>query len=159
MKFTVGQLRETIGISPETFRHWKRVLPPFAARVGRTPAFSWGDLLSAAVINHLTDHCGVRVGHLATVAQKIVDLCNATPWTALDGNLLIVNIGSNDCVIAREATDAASTDGALIVCFLAPIITRLRAMLLRDQSPATQAHLRFSVIEVANEQQTTRLAK
>ena len=159
MKFTVGQLRETIGISPETFRHWKRVLPPFAARVGRTPAFSLGDLLSAAVISHLTDHCGVRVGHLATVAQKIADLCNAAPWAALDGKLLIVNIGSNDCVIVGDARDAASTEGALIVCFLTPIIAHLRDMLLRGQAPATQAHLRFPVIEVAKEHQATRRAK
>jgi hypothetical protein len=153
VKFTVGQLRETIGISAETFRHWKRVLPPFSARVGRTPAFSLGDLLFAAIINHLTDRCGVRVGHLATVAQKIFDLCSATPWTALDGKLLIVNIGNDDCIIARDATEAASADCALIVCFLTPIITHLRDMLLRDQAPAAQAHLRFPVVEIANEQQ------
>src|SRR5580700_47480 len=44
LHFTPGQLRETVGLSVETFRHWKRVLPPFFERAGRTPRYLIGDL-------------------------------------------------------------------------------------------------------------------
>jgi hypothetical protein len=158
VKFTIGQLRETVGISEETFRHWKRVLPPFAERTGRRPTFSVGDLLSAAILHHLTDRCGIRVGHLKTIAPKVANLCNSIPWAALDEKLLIVDIHSGECVIARDISDATGS-GALVICFLSPMIFRLRDILLRDQRPAAQAHLRFPVVEVANEQQATRRAK
>lgn len=159
MKFTVGQLRETVGLSEETFRHWKRVLPPFAGRrVGRAPSFSVGDLLAAAIIQHLTGHCGVRVGHLASVAPKVFKLCNSTPWTALDGKLLIIDFNDGECLTARDLSEVTGA-GALMVCFLGPIIAKLRDTLLKDQTPAAQPHLRFPVVEVANEQRTSRRAK
>jgi hypothetical protein len=65
MQFTPGQLRETVGISVETFRHWKRVLPPFAHRKRYVPCFTIGDLLAGRILRSLTEGCGVRVGHLA----------------------------------------------------------------------------------------------
>lgn len=158
VKFTVGQLRETIGLSEETFRHWKRVLSPFAGRAGRARSFSVGDLLAAAIFQHLTDRCGVRVGHLALVAPKVFELCNSTPWTALDGKLLIIDFNSGECLIARDLSRATGA-GALMVCFLGPTIGRLRDTLLKDQTPAAQTHLRFPVVEVANEQRAARRAK
>ena len=65
MQFTPGQLRETVGISVETFRHWKRVLPPFANRKRYVPSFTIGDLLAGRILRNLTEGCGVRVGHLS----------------------------------------------------------------------------------------------
>lgn len=158
MKFTIGQLRETIGLSEETFRHWKRVLPPFAGHAGRAPSFSVGDLLAAAIFQHLTDRCGVRVGHLASVATKVFALCNSTPWTALDGKLLIIDFQGGGCLVTRDLSDAKGA-GALMVCFLGPIIGQLRDALLKGQVPAAQTHLHFPVIEVANEHRAARRAK
>jgi hypothetical protein len=115
-------------------------------------------LLTAAIFNHLTDHCGVRVGHLKSVAPTVAELCNSMPWTALDGKVLIIDFDSGECLVARDISDATGS-GALVVCFLSPMIGNLRDTLLRDQQPAAQAHLRFPVVEVANEQQATRRAK
>lgn len=158
MKFTVGQLRETVGLSEETFRHWKRVLPPLRSRTGRAATFSVGDLLAAAIFQHLTDHCGVRVGHLASVASKAFELCNSAPWTALDGKLLIIDLSNGECLVARDLSEMTGAD-ALMVCFLTPIIGKLRDTLLKDQIPLAQTRLRFPMVEVANEQHTARRAK
>jgi hypothetical protein len=64
VQYTPQQVRETVGLSLETYRHWKRVLPPFATKSGRGPCFSIGDLMAASIIHRLTEKAGVRVGHL-----------------------------------------------------------------------------------------------
>ncbi len=100
----------------------------------------------------------MRVGHLGSVAAKVFELCNSTPWAALDGKLLIVDFDSRECLIARDVSDAAGV-GALVVCFLSPIIGRLRDTLLKERTLAAQTHMRFPVVELANEQRTARRAK
>jgi hypothetical protein len=67
MQFNQAQVRDTIGISVETFRHWKRVLPPFSER----KQYTLGDLLAAGVLCRLTVHCGVRAGPLEGIMTQI----------------------------------------------------------------------------------------
>jgi hypothetical protein len=138
--FSQGQLRDTLGISVETFRHWKRVLPPFAERKRYTPRYSIGDLLTAAILHRLTDQCGVRVGVLPEISKAILQICNDVPWAALEGKALVVNIQQRVCQIVDASQDFAGTD-VVIVLPLSPAIAGLRDVLTHKQSTVAQQQL------------------
>ena len=135
MYYTPGQLRDTVGLSKEAFRHWKRVVPAFANGRGHAPSFSLGDVLASAVLRRLTDTVGVRIGHLAEVAPAIFDVCNGSSWEALQTSRLVIDLKKRTCVAAN---DPALPVGELaVVCALAPLIRTLEFDLL---NPSAQSH-------------------
>lgn len=144
--FTPGQLRSTIGISAETYRHWRRVLPAFVERRGYTPCFSTGDLLAAGILKRLTDECGIRVGFLGPISTEIVRLCNGSPWAALENGFLIVDLPAGQCRIAKSAN--AEKSAAAIVCALNPVLNQLRDALLKTHPTGNQIPLRFPMAAI-----------
>jgi len=130
VQFSQNQLRATLGISVETFRHWKLVLPPFAKRKRYTSRFSTGDLVAAGVLCRLTSQCGIRVGLLPEISQAAVEICNASPWAALEGKALVVDVQQRTCQIEEGAQ--APTD-VVIVCPLNPIIAAVRDAMSRTR--------------------------
>jgi hypothetical protein len=155
VQFTPGQLRDTIGLSVETYRHWKRVLPPFVDRKGYAPCFSIGDLLAASILRRLTDSCGVRVGRLTEISTEIIRFCNTTSWARLEGRALVIDLLNGTCRIARDPLDTRNGDIATL-CPLGPIMAELRDALLRSQPSANQAHLLFRPTEVRSASQRRR---
>jgi len=147
--FTPGQLREIVGLSVETYRHWRRVLPPFLNRRGYAPCFSIGDLLAASILRRLTDNCGVRVGHLKKISAEISRFCNASSWAALEGRMLVVDISGGTCWTVKDQSEARSQDIA-ISCPLDPILTELRDALLRSQPSAGESQLMFPLTEIGS---------
>lgn len=155
VNFTPGQLRETIGISAETYRHWRRVLPVFIERRGYTPCFSTGDLLAAGVLKCLTEECGIRVGFLGEVSTQIVQLCNASSWAALENMFLVVDLRTQQCQLTKTV-EKASGIGAAIICPLNPILHRLRDTLLKTHPADDQTHLRFPLVAVLSNARSNR---
>jgi hypothetical protein len=151
VEFTPGQLREIVGLSVETFRHWKRVLPPFANRRGYAPCFSVGDLLAASILRRLTDNCGVRVGHLKNVSIEISHFCNTSSWPAMEGRILVVDISDGTCRMVRNGS--ASGQDIAILCPLDPILTELRDELLQSKPLAAQSQLMFPPAVVRSDSQ------
>jgi len=148
MQFTPAQLRSAVGLSLETFRHWKRVLPPFASRKGRTACFSTGDLLAAAIIRRLADTCGIRIGRLTEVSGRIVELCNSVPWPALENRVLLVDPTSYSARLVEDRRNI-QTSGLAIICALTPIMSELRDTLLRLKSSTAQVALPLPPTSVA----------
>lgn len=142
MQFTPGQLRAIVGLSRETFRHWKRVLPVYANRKGRSPRFSPGDVLASAIIRCISEKCGVRISHLAEASAVIFDVCNKNAWALLEDCVLVLNASSADCGVFRKAADLPM-DRASIVCPFAPVIHELQAELLRSQPISDQKQFYF----------------
>jgi len=140
----------------ETFRHWKRILPSFANRKGSSACFSIGDLVAAAVLRRLTDTCGVRIGSMVQISKKIVDLCNATSWTALEGKVLVIDLLGGSCRVTTNQIDRRS-DHVVMTCPLAPVLGELRDALLRSQPPTDQRHLLFPPAEVARKSRQGQL--
>lgn len=135
VRYTPGQLRDTVGLSKEAFRHWKRVVPAFANGRGHAPTFSPGDVLASAVLRKLTDTMGVRIGHLSEIAPAIFQVCNSSSWEGLRGKHLIIDLPQRSCV---AVSDPVLTDSDLIVvCTLEPLIKSLQFDLLNGQ---TRAH-------------------
>lgn len=136
MHYTPGQLRHTVGLSKEAFRHWKRVLPAFSGGRGHAPSFSPGDVLASAVLRRLTESCGVRIGHLTDVATRIFDICNQTSWDVLADRILVLDLSEHDCLIVANS-DRIPVNNTVVVCPLGPVIKALQDKLLRSPgSPA-----------------------
>lgn len=155
MQFTPGQLRDTIGLSVETFRHWKRVLPPFVDRKGYTPCFSIGDLLAAAILRRLTEDYGIRVGHLTKISKKIAALCNGTSWTQLENRVLLIDLIKPDCRVASDQFGFGTTD-VVILCPLNPVMSELRDALLRAQPTTGQRQILFPPTEIRDDAKIRR---
>lgn len=146
MYYTPGQLRDTVGLSKEAFRHWKRIVPAFANGRGHAPSFSPGDVLASAVLRRLTDTGGVRIGHLAGIAPAIFQVCNASTWEALAEKCLVIDLQGRSCVVASDS--ALSVVGELIVvCALAPVIKALQFELLNSTA---QRHLSANTAHSGN---------
>ena len=137
MHYTPGQLRDTVGISKETFRHWKRVLPALSSGRRHAPSFSPGDVLATAVLHRLTETCGVRIGHLADVATGIFDICNQTSWDVLANRILVLDLSKHECLIVAKSNDIP-INNAVVLCPLGSLITALQDYLLR--SPRSSNH-------------------
>lgn len=124
MYYTQGQLRDTVGLSKEAFRHWKSVVPAFANGRGHAPSFSSGDVLASAVLRRLTDTAGVRIGHLSEVVSSIFQVCNASAWEVLKGKSLVIDLAEGTC--AAMPSPAHPMGELVVVCALGPIIEALQ---------------------------------
>lgn len=133
MHYTPGQLRGTVGLSKEAFRHWKRVVPAFANGRGHAPSFSSGDVLASAVLRQLTDIIGVRIGHLSEIAPAIFQVCNASSWDALQNKSLVINLQERSCVVVDD--HSVPVGELVVVCALAPLVKALHSDLLNSNAP------------------------
>ena len=140
MQYTQGQLRQAVGLTVETYRHWKRVLPPFSSRNGPSAKFPAGDLLAVAILKRLTDVCSINVGNLSGISDELVHLCNAVSWDELEKLVLYVDLKNNACKTA-PLLDKISISDALIVVPLATVVFELRTELLEMQTKYTQGQL------------------
>lgn len=146
MQFNQTQIRDTIGISVETFRHWQRVLPPFSGR----KKYTLGDLLAAGVLRRLTDHCGVRAGYLPEISKAIVEVCNANAWASLQDKTFIIDIQKKTCALAKSVS-AFSFQDVMVVCPLEGIMAQIHEHLSHKESVVAQHHLRFPPISVGGQ--------
>lgn len=139
MHYTPGQLRGTVGLSKEAFRHWKRVVPAFANGRGHAPSFSSGDVLASAVLRQLTDVIGVRIGHLSEIAPAIFKVCNASSWDALQNKSLVINLQERTCVAVDDFS--VPVGELVVVCALAPLVKTLHFDLLNSTTQSSSTAL------------------
>ncbi|WP_434722340.1 hypothetical protein [Mesorhizobium sp. RIZ17] len=151
MQFNQAQLRNAIGVSVETFRHWKRVLPPFSGR----KKYTLGDLLAAGVLHRLTDRCGVRAGNLPEISKAIVEVCNTEAWASLQGRMLVIDIQNKTCAVVKSARSVSFQD-VMVVCPLESVMMQIQEELLGEEPASVQQHLRFPPVAIGNRVQRQR---
>jgi hypothetical protein len=150
MKLTLGQVRGTLALSPDTYRHWKTVLPPLAARQGRAASFSHGDLLALAIVKSLTDRVGVPVGNLDVIARKLFDQCGKQSWAKFERLTAFISSDSWSLSFVSDGQYPLAIGPSLIIpC--GPIIASLRSALMIEQPEDMQANLRFPLSAVADQ--------
>jgi len=149
MEYTLSQFRDLVGLSLETHRHWKRVLPPVRRKAGRSPCFSVGDLIAGLVIRRLTEDVGVRVGSIVDLADEVFQLCSS-PWATLEGATLSLDLRRRTCALLKGRSPNSPAELAL-TCRLDPILAEVRASLLKDQAGVAQATLPFGPVGVRAE--------
>jgi hypothetical protein len=140
--YTPGQLRSAISIAPETYRHWKKALAPLRRRQGKSPCFSSGDLVAVSVIRSLATDMAIRVGALAPIAETLFELCNLSPWPALERGKLVIDMPGAQLQLRPELAEVVS-DQPFITVPLSPLVARLREQLLAASDGREQASLLF----------------
>ena len=129
VNYTPGQLRDAVGISQETYRHWKKTLAPLRREAGHSPCFSAGDLLATATIKILVSDYGIRVSALSTLADGVFDECNSRSWPTLKRSMVVLNIASERVTIQTDGSVLA-VDAPAMVVPLGTLIDSLRRTLL-----------------------------
>lgn len=103
--------------------------------------------MAASIVHRLTETAGVRVGHLSDVSSAIFEICNTSPWAALIGTTLSVDLEQRTCSIER-ALESHRDASLVLSCRLDPILAQLRDTLLRGQADQSQAKLLLPPVRV-----------
>lgn len=144
MRFVPAQVKEAIGISEETFRHWRQALPPLKGRRGYGPCFSPGDLLSLKVVARL-HALGMQIRHIAPHAEVLFLNCSKAAWFGLEDRAVVFD--GELVELTSVANDQKWDMRSRIVVPLLPLITELRQCLSIEE-PHPQSDLLFPPIEV-----------
>jgi len=142
LKLTPGQVRTILGLAPETYRHWRKALPPLAQRRGQGPSFTVGDLVAVAVVKGLVDACGLRVSALQDVSVRLFETCNRVGWTVLERSSLVIDVAGNSVSVTADSP-AVSAVSPVLVIPCAPLMAQLRDKLLHGEALEAQQYLRF----------------
>lgn len=155
MKLSPGQVREVLGLSQDTYRHWKAALPPLANRNGYRPCFTPGDLFAMAVIKALTDDAGVRVGALHAIAASLFDHCGKHSWAELEHSTLVLELARVQVTfVPEQQSPQLDRTGLVVPCHR--IVLDLRERLLMEKGPIDQGSLRFPPTMVSTDRHGRR---
>jgi hypothetical protein len=157
MNLTPGQVRDALDLAPETFRHWKKTLPPIAERNGRRASYTLGDLLALAIVRALVENAGVRVGALHAVAATLFDQCRKQAWTGFERSLLVLELARVRVTFISDS-HFPKIDAIGIVVPCGPIISDLRERLLVEKSNDDQTNLQFAPTVVAGRERGRRVS-
>jgi hypothetical protein len=139
VRFSQAQVREMLGLEPETMRHWRKALPALAGRPRKAP-YEHADLLAIAVVKRLVRDLGLPVSELAGVDEELFSLCRGTRWPQLSRCRLRLEGGEGIKLEPLGAPPNLGT-GAVVLLPLGPIIAELSRPLLGPARP--QGELRF----------------
>ena len=142
VRYTPGQLRDAVGISQETYRHWKKALPPLRGGAGHGPRYTVGDLLAVVVVKILANDFAIRVGAISIIAGALFKTCNAVPWPALERGKLVVNLTDGGLQFIHDAESTAFRTPVLVIPLESSIL-RIRAALLTELDRDPQRSLPF----------------
>jgi hypothetical protein len=154
LNLTPGQLREILDMTEDTFRHWRRAIPPLAGRNGYRPCFTHGDLMATAVVKSLVDEVGVKVGALGAIAPNLFRLCEETAWAALERSVLVIEPAKRQLTLAASSPIPGPNSPIAIHVPCGPIVARLRARLLAEQAVEDQQSLRFPPAAIGRPRRT-----
>lgn len=163
MQFTQIQVRTAMGFSPETLRHWRSVIPYLKERQGRQANFSFGDLVSLAVLRCLVDDLGLGIGQFSESAEHLFGECNNLIWIGrTDASVLVKPKKTFSRPDARREPPPVSVsivrdgppnefEGATIIVQLDPIAAALREQLFGTlpDADSTQPWLPLPLTEVS----------
>ena len=140
IQFTGEQARSFANVSPEAWRHWRKVVPRLAAKRGKKARFSAGEVVGLAVVASIIGTFGVGIGGLVRRWDDLFELCAAQRIATLRTSCLVV---SADAVRLVEATRLEVDAGAIVVpC--QPIIERLWSAAFAGEVGQDQVPLPFA---------------
>lgn len=149
INFTPGQLRNAVGLGQETYRHWKKTIPPLRKGVGHSPCFTAGDLLATAIVRALVSDYGIRVSVLSELAVGVFEKCNSHSWPALERSQMVLDI-AKDQVAIQSAGSGLVLDRPVMVVPLRILIKSLSRKLLDGYDDGKEM-LRFQpIVQPAN---------
>ena len=140
--YTPGQLRDAVAIPTETYRNWRKSLPPLKRQSARRRCFTAGDLLAVAIVRTMTENFSIRIGAIVRVAESLFKACNTESWPDLERSKLIIDLANGDLQV-RQGKENIVFDTPAVVIPLGPLVERIRDALLADGKPDRQGMLPF----------------
>jgi hypothetical protein len=147
VRYTPSQVRQVVGISQETLRHWRSTLSSLSGLKGHAPTFRPGQLLGLAVVRTLVEDLGLSVGALKGVERRIFDVCSSPQWVRLERGYLLVRPADGSAQFLDKITND-NVDRVSIVLPLERIVTSLREVLLEVYPEDAQQSLVFPPVDV-----------
>jgi hypothetical protein len=140
MRFTQAQVRELVGIPEETYRAWRKALPPLREHNGHAPTFTLGNILALTSVNWLVRCYGAKVSHLTLISSELFESCERATVAGIDASWLVI---SEDAVTLTLEAKLSSLDRP---CFVIPIhffLSSIRRSVSSAEDATQQSSLRL----------------
>lgn len=147
MRYTPGQVRQIVGVSQETLRHWRSVFGSLDGVRGAAPSFRPGQVLGLAVVRWIVEEIGLSVGALKGAERPIFEICGGEQWGRLARGYLLVKPVENEARFVAAVSEDMIGRGALVVPF-APIVAGIQEALFDVAPEEDQKSFPFPPMEV-----------
>lgn len=137
MKFTQLQVREIIGLSQETLRYWRRILPPLQGRKGKSARFTAGDILALLIINEVVDSFGVNIAVIASISSQLFEQCQGVRWHQFRDRFLAIDARAANVSPMSKSGIILPSDGPLLILDIEKYLGMLRDSLTSDELTQT----------------------
>lgn len=140
---------DVTGITPQTLRHWRAVLPPLKGRRGRKPCYSAGDLLALKVLDAWAHGLGAKVSRLESSATSLFALCAEEPWARIEQSLVLLDLQTDAWSLVAPDVVTRCPRGAIVLP-IGEYARELSDRLIGDRR-TTQKALDFPLMQVAEQ--------
>lgn len=132
---------ELTELSPETLRHWRKVLSPLAKRKGGK-CFSTGDILALLIVKEITTTLNIQIKGLTPVAEQLFDICNVLNWDNYKDKIMSINFSELTIAFVMQHTTVSEISAPLIFMDISKHISHLKSKIW-GQSASDQLEMRF----------------
>jgi len=142
VQFTQDQARSLVGISAETLRYWRRVVPYLASKPGKPARFSFADLVALAATREAVGSLGLRISRISLGVDALFRLFAEAPWHSLDGAVAALSPKAAELHYWDDVSRMGLA-GPTILIPCGPMVQRLRDELLPSAATEVQQYLPF----------------
>lgn len=143
IQFTQEQARSLTGVSVETIRHWRKVVPYLGNKLGKAARFSFADLLGLAVTHELISNFGIRITSIGQSIDSLFQILSAARPTSLEGVVAVISTSATSLVPTAELSGRELSEPILVIA-LDPLVVRLRRQMIPIIPAFEQTTLPFS---------------
>ena len=129
-------------LSPETLRHWRKVLSPLVKRKGGK-CFSIGDILALLIVKDITSTFNIQIKGLTLVAEHLFDICNVLNWDNYKDKLMYISFKDSTINFVSQHTMVSEISAPLILIDISKHINHLKIKLW-GESAFDQLEMHFS---------------
>lgn len=141
IQFTQEQARALTGVSVETIRHWRGVIPYLSSKPGKSARFTFGDVIGLAVTRELIN-LGIRIANVSQGVEALFQYLAQAGPSMLQGSIVLVTTRGASIIRSDDLSGLRSRESGLVVP-LDPLITRIREHMLPIEPGDEQASLPF----------------
>jgi hypothetical protein len=142
IEFTQEQARAITGVSPETLRHWRKIVPYLAMKTGKAARFTFSDLIGLAMTQQLVEAFGVGVGSLRLGIDTLFRVLAEARPLALANTVVVID-AQGASVRRSDEVSKAEFSGPVLLIPCDPVIERLRRYILSGLTADLQMSLSF----------------
>ncbi|MCA0338865.1 MAG: hypothetical protein LCH99_03950 [Proteobacteria bacterium] len=140
IQYTGEQARTFAGVSPEAWRHWRKVIPCLAKKTGKSARFSSGEMVALAALAAAVHNLDIGIAKFAERWDELFDLCAPQRPGALRSAVIIVTAEA----IELSEPSQFRHDQPLILIPCEPIVDRLWDAAFSPRAEQPQIPLPFA---------------